>query len=505
MISLLLLIACAAPQKPASTDTTDDTSPPPGAGETGETAPPEDTGPRDSGAPDTGEAGRREVIVHLFEWRWDDIAEECERSLGPAGYGAVQVSPPQEHALIDGNPWWERYQPVAYQLASRSGDSDAFAEMVARCAAVDVAIYVDAVINHMAWGGGAGSGGTSYGDYSYGEHYTEENFHDCRRGISDWGNREEIQNCELATLPDLATEQEHVRGQLSGYLQSLLDLGVAGFRVDAAKHMPAEDLAAIFGAVSGAPSVFQEILSLDAGDVIQPSEYTHIGRVTELRYGMELSRVFQEDQLVWLGSFGEVWGMMPSQDALVFIDNHDNQRGHGAGEPLTYKDGGLYQVANVFMLAWPYGRPKVMSSYAFDDGDVGPPRDGEETLRVHDGEGGCREQWVCEHRWPGIAGMVGFRNVAGDAPVENWWSNDNDQIAFSRGDRAFVVINREEKPTLTRTFQTGLPEGRYCDVITGARVDGACTGGEITIDASGEAALTVGPLDAVATHAEARL
>lgn len=31
-------------------------------------------------------------IVHLFEWRWDDIALECERYLAPYGFGGVQVS-----------------------------------------------------------------------------------------------------------------------------------------------------------------------------------------------------------------------------------------------------------------------------------------------------------------------------------------------------------------------------------------------------------------------------
>ena len=35
--------------------------------------------------------GNRTTIVHLFEWRWNDIADECERFLGPAGYGGVQV------------------------------------------------------------------------------------------------------------------------------------------------------------------------------------------------------------------------------------------------------------------------------------------------------------------------------------------------------------------------------------------------------------------------------
>lgn len=33
-------------------------------------------------------------IVHLFEWRWADIAEECERYLAPNGFGGVQVITP---------------------------------------------------------------------------------------------------------------------------------------------------------------------------------------------------------------------------------------------------------------------------------------------------------------------------------------------------------------------------------------------------------------------------
>lgn len=32
-----------------------------------------------------------DTIVHLFEWKWNDIAKECERFLGPMGYGGVQV------------------------------------------------------------------------------------------------------------------------------------------------------------------------------------------------------------------------------------------------------------------------------------------------------------------------------------------------------------------------------------------------------------------------------
>lgn len=34
----------------------------------------------------------RNAMVHLFEWKWDDIAVECERFLGPNGFAGVQVS-----------------------------------------------------------------------------------------------------------------------------------------------------------------------------------------------------------------------------------------------------------------------------------------------------------------------------------------------------------------------------------------------------------------------------
>lgn len=43
---------------------------------------------------DLNYAPGRSVMVHLFEWKWNDIALECERFLGPKGYGGVQVHAP---------------------------------------------------------------------------------------------------------------------------------------------------------------------------------------------------------------------------------------------------------------------------------------------------------------------------------------------------------------------------------------------------------------------------
>lgn len=37
----------------------------------------------------------------------------------------------------------------------------------------------------------------------------------------------------------------------------------------------------------------------------------------------------------YLSNFGESWGMLNGYNALVFINNHDNQRGHGGGGDIV--------------------------------------------------------------------------------------------------------------------------------------------------------------------------
>ena len=93
--------------------------------------------------------GDRRVITHLMQWKFEDIAAECERFLGPYGYGGVQVSPVNEHAVLDKRPWWELYEPVSYRIHSRSGNETQFKDMVQRCNKAGVRIYVDIVLNHM--------------------------------------------------------------------------------------------------------------------------------------------------------------------------------------------------------------------------------------------------------------------------------------------------------------------------------------------------------------------
>lgn len=442
------------------------------------------------------------TFVHLFEWSWADVAVECETFLGPNGYAAVQVSPPNEH--ITGDQWWTRYQPVSYEIASRSGSRVEFADMVARCKSAGVDIYVDAVINHMAHGTGTGVAGNTFGNKQY-PIYSPQDFHEtCAINPEDYGNNAwRVQHCELVGLHDLDTDASYVQNTLAGFLNDLQSLGVAGFRLDASKHMPASDIGDVLAKLNQPAVVFQEVID-QGGEAVSASEYHQNGLVTEFKYSIKLSETFKQGKLAWLKSFGEAWGMMPSYKAVVFTDNHDNQRGHGgAGSIVTFHDGKLYDLANVFMLAYPYGYPKVMSSYEFNgDTDAGGP-----SVSVHqNGNLNCTSQlWQCEHRRSMIAGAMQFRNhTNGNWTVANWWDNGNNQIAFSRGDLGFVAINRESS-SMVQSLKTGLPVGTYCDVLSGGIGQESCAGRSIEVDTNGYAQINLAAMDAVAIHHQSKL
>lgn len=444
------------------------------------------------------------TFVHLFEWNWQDVALECEQYLGPKGYAAVQVSPPNEHII--GSQWWTRYQPVSYLLQSRGGSREQFIDMVNRCDAAGVDIYVDTLINHMAAGSGTGTAGNTYGNKQY-PIYSPQDFHtSCTINGADYGNdRYRVQNCELVGLADLDTAATYVQNTLAAYINELQAIGVKGFRFDAAKHVAASDIQSLMAKINGSPVVFQEVID-QGGEAVAASEYLATGLVTEFKYSTELGNTFRNGSLAWLSNFGEGWGFMPSASAVVFVDNHDNQRGHGgAGNVITFADGRLYDLANVFMLAYPYGYPKVMSSYDFDgDTDAGGP-----SVPVHNnGNLECfASNWQCEHRWSYIAGGVDFRNNTTDNwATTNWWDNTNNQIAFGRGSAGHVAINKEES-TLNATVQTDMAPGQYCNVLKGHLTNDAtsCTGEVITVNANGTINLNVAAWDAMAIHKNAKL
>ena len=117
---------------------------------------------------------------------------------------------------IQGSQWWTRYQPVSYKLESRSGNRQQFIDMVDRCKAAGVNIFVDAVINHMSGmdGQGSGTAGSSYNggaqDYP-GVPFSSQDFNQPICQIQNYGDPTEVRNCYLVGLNDLAGAKSYVQ------------------------------------------------------------------------------------------------------------------------------------------------------------------------------------------------------------------------------------------------------------------------------------------------------
>ncbi|MEU9891189.1 carbohydrate-binding module family 20 domain-containing protein [Sphaerisporangium sp. NPDC051011] len=434
--------------------------------------------------------GSKDVIANLFTWTWDSVSAECTNVLGPAGYGGVQVSPPQDSLKRSGvHSWWELYQPAAYDIAGRLGNRARFQAMVQACHSAGVKVYADAVINHMTGQGATSYGGKSFSKYTYPGTYSSADFHyyPAACGNSDntihdadyAGSAGNVQRCELVGLADLDTGASYVRSRIAAYLNDLISLGVDGFRVDAVKHMSPADLSAIYAQVNGSPYIFQEVI-YGAGEAVQPSQYTGLGDVMDFQYGRYLKQKFEGD-ISELQTFGASWGgMQPSAKAVTFVTNHDTERD---GSTLTYKSGATYTLANIFQLAWNHGTPQIYDGFTFTDNDASPPSDGNGYVTAANCSG-----WTCLHRDSAISGMVGFHNAVRGTSVANWSAPSSSVIAFSRGSTGWVAINNGNG-SYTGTFATGLAAGTYAN-LTG--------GGTVTVGSGGTATVTVPPKAAVA-------
>lgn len=450
--------------------------------------------------------GKSQAWVTLFEWTWADIAIECEEWLGPKGFTAVQVSPPQES--VEGDQWYTRYQAVSYKIHSRSGNEDEFKAMVKRCTAAGVGVYVDVILNHATRDTGVGTDGSHYANRNTMK-YAPENFHHSNESVFENCvvvncQKDVMQKCDLSGLWDLDTSQAYVQETLASYLNHLLDLGVAGFRVDAAGHIDASEMDQLFARVARGRFVVLEVISASKRDSVHSAQYYDMPnlnqpqcRTYEFPYGLRMKRDFEADGHIQYLAELETDGSMavPSDKAGTFIDNHDTQRNdHVFFEPfLSYESGVLHILATIYMLAHPYGYPNVFSGYFFSSFEVGPPH-----TPVHAEDGldcGVGHGWVCEHRLPQIANMVAWRRFAGAADLTPLVT-DHNWLAFCRGDAACVAMNRGADAWQVDLI-VDLPPGRYCDVI---RSDDPTNCPGVEVKDGGRVSLHVPAWGAIAFH-----
>jgi len=259
--------------------------------------------------------------------------------------------------------------------------------------------------------------------------------------------------------------------------------------------MPTADIANILSRVDRPLYVTQEFI-FGAGEPITPDAYTANGDVQEFRYTSGLQSAFGSSNIAWLGNINNI-GWLPSSSANAFVANHDTER---SGSSLNYQSpNNAYTLAHVFALSFPYGTPTVFSGYQFSNSDQGAPNGGYGTCY---GAGGVNG-WICQHRWTAIAGMMGFYNQVYGRDVNNWVSDDTRHIAYGRGTAGYAAINVAPSSWI-RSFSTELPDGVYCDVVTGGVNGSSCTGRSVTVS-QGAFNIEVYYNNAVAIHFGAKI
>lgn len=437
------------------------------------------------------------VGVQLFMHNWASVARECEDYLGPVGIDWVLVMPPSEH--LNQGPWWVHYQPVSYQIESRLGTRAEFADMVARCEAAGVDVIADAVINHMsANSGGVGFAGTRFTKYAYPGLYDRTDFHDC--GLTEDGqirnyrDQAQVQTCELVGLSDLRTDTERVRQQISTYLNDLLSLGVAGFRIDAAKHMAASDLAEIMAQLPPDTRVIHEVIR-GGGEPVQPEDYLGSGEVWEFDYARNLKSYVANEALGHAASDIRFRFYAPSESALSFVANHDTERN---SETLSWRNLQDFELGTILMLAEGYGQPMLYSGYAFERFDEAPPLAGrtiaDATCEVDEnGFSAAREdyvpgEWVCQHRLESTARMIEFRHAVGAEATDKVYQSGK-LYGFARGDLGYFMLNVSKYAEANFTVWTGLPDGVYLDFLSDTEFE--VIGGELSATLAPKTALAI--------------
>ena len=264
------------------------------------------------------ENGQKGVIVELFGWPYDDIAEECE-FLSVAGYMGVKIFPPNEAILTydiveDGelNPWWYFYQSVSYKLESRLGNKINLKKMINKCRLYNIRIYSEVIINQMVgngndmynyhlnsdcstYGAKTGSAGSPFWttrarneNNSYTNQipvlefpavpYFSSDFH-CQQEITNYYDSEQLNAGWVGgDLIDLNTEKEYVQQRIADFLTELISLGISGISINNAKHISPTDFSQIFKRLKD---------NLGGGDL--PDDFIAI---LEITFGGEKSILF---------------------------------------------------------------------------------------------------------------------------------------------------------------------------------------------------------------------
>ncbi|MBE5315274.1 MAG: alpha-amylase family protein [Xanthomonadales bacterium] len=387
-----------------------------------------------------------DVILHAFNWSYDTV-EARAAEIQSLGYKAVLVVPPLKS---EGPAWWARYQPQDYRTIDHPlGNKQSFERMSNALRARGIRVYADILLNHMANESAQRSdlnypGQRVLNTYASNTTYwnNQRLFGDLRFNflsqwdfgsancINNYNDVWQVQNWRLcggngdAGLPDLLGNS-YVIGQQRSYLTALKGLGVTGFRIDAAKHMPLSHINAVLTPeIKQGVHVFGEVITNGgAGDGEHDNFLVpYLSGTDHAAYDFPLFGSIRNafrfggsmNALVNPQAVGQA---LPSARAVTFTVTHDiPNNGMFRGLILDPTDETL--------------------AYAYVLG-----RDGGSPLLYSDNNESGDNRWVNAYRRGDLAAMIRFHNATQSSDMQVL-SHSDCHLLFRRGNRGIVGINK---------------------------------------------------------------
>lgn len=390
---------------------------------------------------------KADVILHAFNWNYSQVTEKADE-ISSIGYKKVLVSPAYKST---GDQWWARYQPQDLRLIDNPlGNTNDFRIMVQTLKNKGIEVYADIVFNHMAnesykradlnYPGDAilsqYSSNLSYynslklfGDLS--NNYINESDFNPAGCITDWENAGHVQYWRLCGgngdtgLPDLDPNNKIVEQQKS-YLKALKQIGVSGFRVDAAKHMSNYHINSVFtDEITKNMHIFGEIItSSGAGDDSYDNFLApYLSQTDHSAYDFPLFASLRNalgfggsmNLLVDPIAYGQA---LPKNRSITFSITHDIPT--NAGFRYQILDPVDEMLANAYILGRDGGVPMMYS-------DHNESNDG--------------NRWLDLYKREDIKAMVKFHNEVKDHDMQIIAFNDC-MILFKRNHAGIVGINK---------------------------------------------------------------
>ena len=434
------------------------------------------------------------TTFHAFCWTFNQIKENLPY-LADSGFKNVLTMPVQQ-PKNGGSSWWSYYQPLSFSIADNSaiGTKEELKSLCEEAEKYDISILVDVVANHLAninddelEADGTPKVAPSVESYEPVLYRNRNENVDGVNGITfhhnprATGSGAETQVYPYGNLPDLNTENPYVQERVLSLLKECIDVGVDGFRFDAAKHIETEkdpDYSSNFwnNTLEVAKTYYHEKTNKDLyayGEILNKpigrsvDVYTDHMIITEDGYvGTFKTALTKKDPQKIVDS--DV-SKSSADNLITWVESHDTY----VTATSHYSDVAVAKFWGIIssrkdLGALYLGRPDEnltvgkVGSYAFET-----------------------EYVACANRFHNrFIGASEYRSVGGEMIYVTERVSDTDQGAY--------VLNLDKVDSSTK-YEVSLPhldDGNYYDMLTGNRVVVTKHKAKMNFDSSGIAYLT---------------